>query len=342
VRVLRLPESRGAAGARNAGAGAARSEVVAFLDSDCLADPGWLDALIPELADPEVAAAGGRIGPASERTWLERYEAVRSPLDLGRTRTEARPGRPVPFLVTANLVIRRADLMAVGGFDERLRWGEDVDLCWRLHEAGRRMVYQPAGLVRHRHRGAVADFVATRANYAGSEAELLARHPDGGRWLGISPGLAAAALGGLGALTGRPRLLVAGAIALALETCATAARLEPLGVPPGRAVPALLRGHAAGLYWAARQLTRYYGLPAAVAALSLKRFRKGLLLGLLGTWAAAGIADWTRLRPAQSLPAFLAAHLLDDTAYQYGLWRSCWRGRTLRPLAVRLRLLAGR
>ena len=342
VRLLRLPASRGPAGARNAGARAARGDVLAFVDSDCLADPGWLEALLPELADPEVAAVGGRILAASERSWLERYEAVRSPLDLGDARAAAGPGRPVPYLVTANLVVRRADFERTGGFEERLRWGEDVELCWRLHRAGRRLVYQPAGRVRHRHRDGVRAFASTRASYARSEAALLARHPEGERWLAFSPGGAAAVLGGLGALLGRPRLLAAGALALAVETAVTASRLAPLGVPRRRAVPALLRGHAIGLYWAARQLTRYYGLPLAVAALSYKPARGRLVLALTGAWAAPAVADWRRLRPRQSMPAFLAAHLLDDTAYQYGLLHSCWRAATLLPLRLRLRLMGSR
>lgn len=341
VRLVRLPRSVGAAGARNAGAREARSEVLAFLDSDCLAEPGWLDALLPELADPEVAAVGGRIVPTSERTWLERYEAVRSPLDLGATRAAVRPGRPVAYLVTANLVVRRADLEAAGGFDERLRWGEDVDLCWRLHAAGRRLVYQPGGRVRHRHRGSVRAFVSTRADYASSEAALLARHPEGERWLAFSPGMAAALLGGLDALLGRRRLLAAGALALAVETAATAAQLAPLMVPRRRGLPALLRGQASGLYWAARQLTRYYGVPAAVAALSSQRARAPLLLALAGAWLAPAVADWRRLRPRQSLPAFITASLLDDAAYQCGLLSSCWRLGTLLPLRVRLRLIGG-
>ena len=342
VRLLRLRGSLGPAGARNAGARATHSEVLAFLDSDCLAEPGWLEGLLPEMADPEVAAVGGRILAASERSWLERYEAVRSPLDLGGTRAAAGPGRPVPYLVTANLLVRRADFEAAGGFDERLRWGEDVELCWRLHRAGRRLVYQPAGQVRHRHRGGVRAFTATRASYARSEAALLARHPEGERWLAFSAGTAVAALGGLAALLGRPHLLVAGALALAVETAAAAGRMVPLGVPRRRAVPALLRGQAAGLYWVARQLTRYYGLPLAAAAISYRPARVRLGLALAGIWAAPAIADWRRLRPRQSLPAFLAAQVLDDAAYQYGLLDSCWRGRTLLPLRVRLRLIGRR
>src|SRR5262249_48623872 len=107
-------------------------------------------------------------------------------------------------------------------------------------------------------------------------------------------------------------------------------------------VPALLRGQVTGLYWASRQLTRYYGLGLAVAALSWRPARKRLILGLAAMWAAPAVADWWRLRPRQSMPAFVAAHLLDDTAYQYGLLHGCWSGRTLLPLRVRLRLTGGR
>jgi mycofactocin system glycosyltransferase len=342
VRLVRLRRPAGAAGARNAGASAARHGLLAFLDSDCVAEPGWLEALVPELADPEVAAAGGRIGPAAERSWLERYEAVRSPLDLGRTRASVRPGQPVPYLVTANMVVRRSDFEAAGGFDVALRYGEDVDLCWRLHGAGRRLVYEPAGRVRHRHRGRPTAFASTRAGYAGSEAVLLARHPEGGRWLGFTPGMAAAALSGLGAVLGRPRLLAAGALVLGLETAATAGRLRRLGVPRRWSVPALVRGQASGFYWAARQITRYYGAPATVAALSSRRSRPRLLLALAMLELAPAMADWWRLRPHLRLPEFLLAYVLDDVVYQYGLLRSCLRERTLAPLRVRLRMFGDR
>jgi hypothetical protein len=189
--------------------------------------------------------------------------------------------------------------------------------------------------VRHRHRDGVRAFAATRAAYARSEAALLARHPEGERWLAFSPGSAALVLGGLAALLGRPRLLVAGALALAVETA-------PLGVPRRRSMPSLLRGQATGLYWAARQVTRYYGLPLVVATLSWRPARRRLVLALAVVWAAPAIADWRRLHPRQSMPAFLAAQLLDDTAYQYGLLHSCLCARTLLPLRMRLRMIGGR
>ncbi|HKF75276.1 MAG TPA: mycofactocin biosynthesis glycosyltransferase MftF [Candidatus Dormibacteraeota bacterium] len=342
VRVVRLDRPVGPGRARNAGAALCTTELLAFLDSDCRAEPGWLEALVPELGDPAVAAAGGRVLPERERSWLERYEAVRSPLDLGAIAAPVRPRRPVPYLVTANLVVRRAVFDAIGGFDPEMDPGEDVDLCWRLAAAGHRLVYRPEAAVRHAHRGALPDFITTRARYAGSEAVLLRRHPGNGRWLGFSPGLGALVAGGLGVLLGRPGLLAAGGLALGLEVAAAAGKLEGLGVPRRRAAAALLRGQAGSLYHAARQLTRYYGLGAALVALSWRPARMRLGPALAAAALAPAVADWYRLRPRLSLPAFLAAHLLDDAAYQYGLLRGCLRERSAAALGVEVRLAGGR
>ena len=343
MRLVRLPGPVGPAGARNAGAADCGSELLAFLDSDCVAEPDWLEALVPELADAAVAAAGGRVLPAGQRAWLERYEAVRSPLDLGTKPAAAEPQTPVPYLVTANLVVRRSAFHAVGGFDPTLRCGEDVDLCWRLNAAGHRLSYQPAGRVRHRHRSEPAAFARTRIRYAASEASLLRRHPANGRWLGFSPGMAAALAGALGALLGRPRLMVAGTMALGLEAATTAGKLRSLGVPGRRSAAALLRGQASGFYHAGRQLTRYYGVPAMLLALTSGRpRRRRFLLALAAAELAPAVVDWRRLHPRLALPAFVAAWLLDDAAYQVGLLLGCLQQRSPAALRVQLRLIGGR
>ena len=342
VRLIRLQRLVGPAAARNAGAAQCGTELVAFLDSDCVAEPDWLESLVPDLADPAVAAAGGRVLPASEGSWLERYEAVRSPLDLGPTPAAARPQAPVPYLVTANLVVRRSIFETLGGFDPALRCGEDVDLCWRLHSAGHRLAYQPASRVHHRHRGEPAAFVRTRAAYAASEASLLRRHPRNGRWLGLSPGMGAVLAGALAAVLGRPRLLLAGGTAMGLEVAATTRKLQSLGMSCRTAAPALVRGQANGFYHAGRQLTRYYGLPATLLALAGGgRRRRNALVAIAAAGLAPAVVDWWRLRPHLTLPAFVAASLIDDAAYQAGLLIGCLRQRSLAALDMELRLMTG-
>jgi mycofactocin system glycosyltransferase len=112
----------GPAAARNTGLGVVDTELVAFLDSDCVPDPGWLALLCGVLADPAVGAAAPRIRPLERsRTPVARFAAGRSPLDLGPHPAAVVPGGRVAYVPTAALLVRRA---ALGdGFDPALRYG---------------------------------------------------------------------------------------------------------------------------------------------------------------------------------------------------------------------------
>jgi len=85
----------------------------------------------------------------------------RSPLDMG-------PNRIVPYVPSAALIVRTPVR-----FDETLRYGEDVDLIWRLLDQGHRVVYDPSVVVLHHE----ADVLRRRFRYGTSAAPLAARHP---------------------------------------------------------------------------------------------------------------------------------------------------------------------
>ena len=108
ARVLRRPVNGGPGAARPVFLAAAGTPLVAFLDSDCVPGPGWLDALLPHFADPAVGAVAPRIVPDEPgRTWLARYEGASSTLDMGARASIVRPGSRVPYVPGAALVVRR-------------------------------------------------------------------------------------------------------------------------------------------------------------------------------------------------------------------------------------------
>jgi mycofactocin system glycosyltransferase len=189
--VVRRPVSGGPAAARNTGLAAARTPLVAFLDSDCVPGAGWLDALLPHFADPAVGAVAPRIVPhEAGRTWLARYEGASSTLDMGRRPSIVRPGSRVPYVPGAALVVRR---QAAGtGFAEDMQVGEDVDFVWRLAASGWRVRYEPAATMGHQHRVRLREWFSRRKDYGTSAAVLELRHPGAVRPLYASAWTAAA------------------------------------------------------------------------------------------------------------------------------------------------------
>lgn len=339
LRLIRMPSPAGPSACRNRGAAEAAGEVLAFTDSDCLPEPTWLRDLVPELRIPGVAAAGGAILPAAEESWLQRYEAVRSPLYQGRTRAVVRPRSPVPYLATANLIIRRCCFLAAGGFAE-IHPGEDVDLIWRLCAAGARVHYHPGGVIRHNHRDRLWPFMCRRAAYAGSEAVLLQRHPKNGRYLVVPMALVLGVVWMLRSVLARRRRPWSGLALPAAEIALAAWKVRSAGTPiETRAIfGALLRGYGAFLYWSAVNVGRYYSLPLLGFSLAARppatRRALGSVLGIC--LLAPAIVDWLRFRPRLSLAGFTLAHVLDTLAYHFGALAACVRHRTLRSLRLDL------
>jgi len=146
ARLLRIAApGRGPAAARNLAIQAATSDLIVFIDSDVVPHAGWLEALTLHFSDPDVGAVAPRVRPLRQPgdSLLERYAAARSPLDMGDAEGQIRLLGRVAYVPTAALVVRHAALRE-SKFDERLLCGEDVDLVWRLQDAGWRIRYDPS------------------------------------------------------------------------------------------------------------------------------------------------------------------------------------------------------
>lgn len=140
--------------ARNRGIREARGEVVAFLDDDCLVQPGWMRSLLRHYANPKVGGVGGMgLAPGKEpgrEGTVGGISHLGTPIGSFNILT---PGPvEVEHLRGYNMSFRREILLRLGGFDPRYNGSnlrEDTDMCVRVRRAGYKLIYDPNTLVIH-------------------------------------------------------------------------------------------------------------------------------------------------------------------------------------------------
>lgn len=339
VSVLRHPASRGPAAARNTGLAACTTDFVAFLDSDVVPRRGWLEALLGHFCDPTVALAAPRIVSMTHSDHLvARYEAVRSSLDLGHRESPVKPYGKVAYVPSAAIICRMSALRELGGFDETLRSGEDVDLCWRLVESGARLRYEPIALVAHDHRIRLRDWLTRKAFYGGSAAPLTARHPGKTAPLVLSGwALAVWALMAIGSSLG---YLVSLALA-GLTGHRIAKSMRGPDTRPQEVAAVAARGMGSAGLQLASAICRHYWPIALLAALLSRHCRQTVLIAAV----VDGVVDWLRhdgcaddeARPI-GLPAYVLLKRIDDLAYGAGLWAGVLRERNIGALIPQIRV----
>jgi mycofactocin system glycosyltransferase len=339
IEVLHHVQSKGPAAARNTGLAACKTGFVAFLDSDVVPRRGWLEALLGHFCDPTVALVAPRIvGMAQTDHLVARYEAVRSSLDLGQREAPVIPYSSVSYVPSAAIICRTSTLRDIGGFDETLRSGEDVDLCWRLVEAGARLRYEPIAQVAHDHRTELRDWIARKAFYGGSAAALSVRHPDKIAPLMISGwALTAWILMAIGSSFGYLASLFVAAL--------TGRRIAKTMRGADTQIWDVLLVAARGLWSAALQLAsaicRHYWPVALLAAVAFRPCRRVVLIAAV----VDGVVDWASRRQSADedarpigLVTYMLLKRLDDLAYGLGLWYGVVRERNIGPLKPQIRV----
>lgn len=166
--------NQGLSMARNVAARMASGELIAYTDSDCVADEHWLMYLVQSMRDQNVEAIGGpNVTPESDG-WIAKCIAA-SPGNPSHVMLDDHHAEHVPG---CNLAIRRATLLGMGGFDPQFRQaGDDVDLCWRLLDADLPIGYAPSAMVWHHRRATVSAFTKQQKGYGRSEAMVHFKHP---------------------------------------------------------------------------------------------------------------------------------------------------------------------
>src|SRR5579863_226542 len=355
IRVVTHATQQGVANSRNAGAKAAQYDLLAYIDSDCVASSSWLAELVPALQDTHIAAVGGMLRSYDTVSTLGRYEDVLSSLFMGMRPQRVRLEGPLTYLPTASMLVRREAWQQIGGFAP-LTFGEDVDFCRRLLTHNFQILYLPQGTVYHDYRTHPAAFLGIRASYASAEAALLQRHPSERRILLLPPeqasfaGLAIMGLWGLSLVllkrkTDNARIpnyaegiigntsIIGLPFALLLTIFGAnkrhhQIRKQRFPINPFTTFWATLRSNMAYTYHLCRHLTRYYTLPLLIIGLLLPPL-------FLFVFILCGIVigvDYARLQPAIGFGRYALWSLLDDCAYEVGVVRGCIKYRTWKPL----------
>jgi GT2 family glycosyltransferase len=173
VAVVSATGERSPAHARNVGASRARAEWILFLDADCRAPAGLLDAYFGAPVADDVGALAGEVVPLPGGDSLaSRYGSARS--FLSQQTHLSHPYRP--RAVAANLLVRRVAFEQIGGFYEGVRAAEDTDFSWRLQEAGWKLELRRRAQVEHRYRATVGELRRQWRGYAAGRAWLARRY----------------------------------------------------------------------------------------------------------------------------------------------------------------------
>ncbi len=314
---VRLDRNFGPAAARNVALTSVTTEFVAFVDADIDVglDSTWLTTLLSHFDDPEVVAVAPRVRSRPQQGVIGYHERHNGALDLGPRPAVVRPGTRVSYVPAAALICRVGAVRAIGGFDDDLRTGEDVDLVWRLHDAGGTVRYDPSVEVHHEPRASFAEWWNQRVGYGYSSAALAERHGDDR----LSPLVASPwSLAVIAAMTATKRPSVGVAAGLSLIGAATQQlRQRAPDLTVGEARKIVIRGTQAAANALGRAIRRVWW-PILILLCPISRSARRLL-------AASAVFAVTPMVAA------------DDLAHGVGIWSGVIKHRRFGPVIPVLR-----
>lgn len=164
--------------ARNLGVKKATGEIVAFTDGDCIVDQQWLRELQEGFSEEKITGVGGnQISPSNETAFGKYVQDTFSILGFATSymKTPTRTAH-ICHNPSCNSAYRKQVFFDIGGFDESLWPGEDVDLDRRLTERNYRLMRTPKAIVRHYRPQSTSALAMMMQRYGGSAYRLFKRY----------------------------------------------------------------------------------------------------------------------------------------------------------------------
>jgi mycofactocin system glycosyltransferase len=322
AQVIRLEKNSGPAAARNAGFAHVTTDFVACIDVDVAISDATITQLLPYFADDKVALVAPRVKSRASTNFLGEYEVAASVLDMGETEARVCSGTRVAYVPSAMWLCRTAALRSISSFDESLRSGEDVDMVWRLNNAGWRCRYQPQAECSHLPRTTLQQFVQQRMSYGESAVLLAKRHT--GKLAPAKFNVWQASTWIL-VLLGMPFIALGVAIAASASTAKKLRRFPQLRDESFRIS---LHGTGKSAQSTANAINRVWWPIAFILAIFSQRLRILFIVAALGP----AVYEWWIKRPHLDVVRFALMKMLDNAAYGAGVWKGVIATRNAAPL----------
>jgi len=302
-------------------------EVIVFVDADVVPRAGAVRTMLAHFTDPGVAVVAPRVCAAAGRTALPAYESHNSPLDMGDDAAIVFPGTRISYVPSAMLAVRTDVLDQARGFDEAMRYGEDVDMVWRIIHDGHLVRFEPKAVAEHRNRSSLAAFARQRFEYGSSAASLAARHGDKVAPLQLP---ATTVVTTVAMIFGGRVVRLAGLAVATVGVVPLARKLAgKVDEPKKEALRLTAMTHGYAVQGLSSAATRSW----APLLLVFPRARRAMAAALI----LPALIDWVHTRPSLDPFTHTALRAIDHGSYCSGVWAGVLRYRSVAALLPSIR-----